>query len=338
MSTSKNRYNWLDVFKAFSIFYILYSHIGNHRLSSFFFTFMVHAFFFASGVTASRSANQPVGEYIRKRFSRLMVPYFSFGAIAILVIFLMDTHTGFSITDMAKQLLYAYRLNTFAITLWFLPCLFIMGIYYQAMMKFIKNKWVRLAVAAAVSLVFRFFSEGNILPWGIDNAVRFLFYYAAGDAFGNFFNTLSENPSRIVRKIWPVLLFAMCLVLVYFQYHYGNTYLIEKAGITAGYMVQVIAGAVYALVNIYLLAISSVVLHNIKLLQNVGINSLAICCLELPVNRFVCTSASMLGLEITVTYPGQCIMFVSICIFCSMKAAKYITENYPVLLGISREK
>ncbi len=338
MSSSKLRYNWLDVFKAFSIFYILYSHIGNHRLSSFFFTFMVHAFFFASGVTAARSADKPMGEYIKKRFARLMVPYFSFGAFAILVIFLMDTHTGFSITDMAKQLLYAYRLNTFAITLWFLPCLFVMGIYYQAIMKFVKNKWARLAIAAVISFVFRCFSEGNILPWGIDNAVRFLFYYAAGDAFGDFFNSLSTKPSLIVKKKWPALLFALCLVLVYFQYHYGNAYLIERIGINSGYMVQVVIGAVYALVNIYLLSISSVILQNIKLLQNVGRNSLAICCLELPVNRFVCTSASMLGLEITVTYPGQCLMFVAVCIFCSMKAAKYISANYPVILGIPKAK
>lgn len=338
MSSSETRYNWLDVFKAFSIFFILYSHIGNHRLSTFFFSFMVHAFFFASGVTAARNADKPLCQYIKDRFKRLMVPYFAFGIIAIAVIFLMDTHTGFSIADMIKQLLYAYRLNTFAITLWFLPCLFVMGIYYQVLMKFVKNKWVRLAAAAAVSLVFRFFSEGNILPWGIDNAVRFLVYYAAGDAFGGFFNTLSSNPPLILRKKWPLLLCAAGLALVYFQYTYSNTYLIELTGIVPGYMMQVVTGAFYAFVNIYLLSIASIALQNIKLLQTVGKNSLAACCLELPVNRFVCTAISMFGLQVTVTYPGQCIMFVAVCLACSVKAAGYIKQNYPLLLGFSKSR
>lgn len=338
MSDAKKRYNWLDVFKAFSIFFILYSHIGNNKLSTFFFSFMVHAFFFASGVTASRSAGKPLGDFIKTRFKRLMVPYFAFGILSITVIFLVDTHQGFSIVDMIKQLLYAYRLNTFAVTLWFLPCLFIMGIYYQIIMKFVSNKWLRLAISAAISLVFRIFSEGNVLPWGIDNAIRFLVYYAAGDAFGEFFNSLSAQPVLIIRKKWPLLLTAVSAVLVYFQYNYGNTYFVELAGFTPVYMTYVLTGAFYAFNGIFLLAISSIVFQDIKLLQKTGRNSLAVCCLELPINRFVCTAIGMLGLQVTVTYPGQCLLLAAIFLFCGVKASEYITQTYPFLLGISKNK
>ena len=334
MTKSKTRYNWIDVFKAFSIFFIIYSHLGSNPLSVYFFTFMVNAFFFASGLTAKHSLDKPFRQFIAGRFKRLIVPYFCFVIAAILIKLFIDTHEAFSITDLVRQLIYACRANTFAVTLWFLPCLFVMGIYYHTIAKFVKNKWVRFILCLAVSLCFRVFSEGNILPWGIDNAVRYLVYYAAGDATADFFNSLSQDPSLIFTKKWPALLFAASILLAYVQYGYGGEFIPKLLGLPMVYITYALSGAVYAFNNIVMFAFIAVFMQHIKGLQHLGRQSLGVCCLELPVNRFVLYTFSALGLQPNLAGHGNLLVIAIIFVLTALKISDFLTAYFPFMLGI----
>lgn len=336
--TNKTRYNWIDVFKAFSIFFIIYSHLGSNPLSVYFFTFMVNAFFFASGLTVRHSLDKPFKEFVTGRFKRLIVPYFSFGVLAILIALFIDTHQSFSMVDMLKQLFYAYRLNTFAVTLWFLPCLFVMGIYYFAIAKAVKNKWARLALCAVLSLCFRLVSEGNILPWGIDNAVRYLVYYAAGDATADFFNTLSLNKSLIVSKKWPLLLAAVSAGLAYIQYGYGGEFIMNILNLPVGYITYALLGAVFAFNNIFLFAVISIFMQEVKGLQQLGRQSLAVCCLEVPVNRFVLSAFSLAGLQPQLAGHVNLLILAVIFVLTALWFAKFINRYFPFMLGSFSKK
>lgn len=337
MKNKSIRYPWLDVLKGFCIFFIIYAHLnGGDKFGAYVFTFMVQAFFFASGVTVSKQKDRPIGEYIKLRFKRLMIPYFVYGAFAMLVKFLIDTDEVFSPTNLVLQLLYGYRIKLFAITLWFLPCLFILGIYYQIILKFVKNKWARLALCFIISFVFRIFSEGNMLPWGIDNAVRFLIYYCVGDVCSDFLNSLSRNPTLIFKKVWPALLMAVSIVLSYLLHQYGYTYLLDLAGIPSIYMVLVVVTSFYAFVGIYLFSMISILIQDVKPMQSLGKASLIICCLQLAIDRFVYTFASMLGFTIHSETQGQALMLAVLFVIIGVQAYKFIEKYFPQTLGFKK--
>lgn len=335
METKSVRYNWIDVFKGFSIFFILYAHLNaSGKFAAYVFSFMVHAFFFAGGLMASRNKDLSLAAYTAKRFKQIMIPYFSYGLFAMLVVFLINTETQFSITKMTRQLVLGMRTDAYAVTLWFLPCIFFVGIYYQALLKIIKNKWFRFAVCIAISFVFRLFSEGNKLPWGIDNAVRFLIYYAAGDAFADILNNLSLKPQLIWQKKWPLLLIFIAVFLSYMHHQYGYTYFAEVAGIPTVYLVLVLLIAFYAFVGIFLFSMISILLQDVTPLQNVGKASLVICCMQLPIDRFVYSVGSMLGLSIQSTTQGECLALTALFVILGVKASDFIKKYLPATLGI----
>ena len=338
MATYKERYNWIDVLKGFSMFFIIYSHLGSNPLSVFFFTFMVQAFFFASGLTSERGLEKNFKQFVTARFKRLIVPYFAFGIFAIAVKLFVDTHETFSMADMVKQLLYAYRMNTFAITLWFLPCLFVMGIYYYAVAKLIKNKWARLALCVVLSFGFRLVTEGNTLPWGIDNAVRYLVYYAAGNALADFFNGLSRKPSLVFAKKWPLLVLLASAGIVYIQYGYGANYLLQLVGLPAVSAVHIVVNALYAMNSIVFFSFLAIFMQDVKGLQHFGRQSLAVCCLDLPVNRFVMCAFSAVGLPLQLAGHGNLLVVATILSLTALKAADFVTRYFPVVLGFSTQK
>ncbi|MEG1896510.1 MAG: hypothetical protein RR162_09745, partial [Oscillospiraceae bacterium] len=265
---------------------------------------------------------------------RLIIPYFSFGIISIVTIILTDdSSTLQSLIVYLRQLLYGNRVHSFAATLWFFPCLFFMGIFYYLVARVVQNKWLRLLVCAIISATFRFFSEGNVLPWGIDNAVRFLVYYAAGDTFADSLNCLATDTSLFFKKLWLPALCFISLVLAYFQYQFGPTYFIDILGIPSSYMVLVALGSFYAFNGIFLTAMAAIALQRVKSLQTVGKQTLLICGLQKPVDRIVYYTASLFGLTLSNSTQAHSIMLAIIFLFVSVKLSKPFHEYFPYLLG-----
>ena len=191
-----------------------------------------------------------------------------------------------------------------------------------------------MAVCVAASFVFRIFSEGNVLPWGIDNAVKYLIYYGAGDFFADMLNDFSKNPKLIFKKIWPAGLFVICAGLSYILHQKGYTFFTDLAGIPGVYIVMVLLGCFYAFVGIYLFSVISILLQDNKALQAVGRASLIICCLQLPIDRLVYNTAYVLGLSLSTETQGQCLIITVIFVWLGVKAHRYISEHFPVLMGI----
>jgi len=335
LSDKSVRYNWIDVFKSFSIFFILYAHLNvTHKLAAYVFSFMVHSFFFAGGLMASRNKHLSLADYVVKRFKQIMVPYFAYGIFAMLVILVANAKHNPSVTNMLRQIVIGMRTDAFAVTLWFLPCIFILGIYYQVLLKIFKNKWLRFAVCICISFVFRLYSEGNMLPWGIDNAVRFLIYYAAGDFFSDMLNGFSEEPALLYRKKWPLLFIAAALFLSFMLYRHGYTYFTDIAGIPSVYLVMVLLTCFYAFVGIFLFAVISILLQNVKPLQAVGKASLVICCLQVPLDRFVYFVASLFSVNIPSDTQTECLLLAAVFTALGTVAAKFIKKYMPATLGL----
>lgn len=331
MENKKTRYDWIDVLKAFSIFFIIFSHLGSNPLSVYFFTFMVNVFFFASGLTVGYSKTKTLKQFVQHRFKRLMVPYFAFSVLAMVTVTVFDGNV--SIKDMAVQMLYGCRTNTFAVTLWFLPCLFVMGIFYHILSQYVKDKRVRFALCAVASFAFRMVSDGNILPWGIDNAVRFGVYYAAGDLLAGFLNGVAAHPKGLLSRKWLVAVVAVTALVAYFQYGHGTAFILDRFGLGQLRIAVVLTGAAFCFSNIALWSLVSIALQNLKPFAKLGTASLAICCLEVPVNRVVLSAVNLVGIQLDLGGNGTVLVLAAVLVFAAYRAAQMIQQYLPVLLG-----
>ena len=287
---------------------------------------------------ASRNKDLSIIQYTIKRFRQVMVPYFFYGIVAMVTILIANARHNPSVGNMLRQLLIGMRTDSYAVTLWFLPCIFLLGIYYQLLIKLFSNKWVRFAVCIFISFVFRLFSEGNMLPWGADNAVRFLIYYAAGDTFADILNKFSLQPALIWKKIWPAAFMLIALFCSYIHYHHGYTYFTDRLGIPPVYLVLVLMSCFYAFVGIFLFSAISILIQNIKPLQFIGQASLVICCMQVPVDRFVYYIASLLKINIPSDTQFQCLVIAAVFTIIGTVSAVFIKKYLPFTLGIKAKK
>lgn len=228
----KKRYGWLDVMKLLCVYgvYVLHYPAAN-RVGLFFGSFVIGALFFASGCAASGQADTPVMPFIKKRLFRLMVPYFAFGLGTLAVrVLLVEMPLG-EIIGWVRGLFWGRRNEVPLPALWFLPCLFWMSVGYHLLRRYIHNRGGLLAVCFAISVFVKMVHEGPLLPWGIEQAGRFLIYYALGDFIFAWLQKLEKHPL----PLWGMGLLAgfllVNLFVFYTNFYYGNMYFPSLVGI-----------------------------------------------------------------------------------------------------------
>jgi fucose 4-O-acetylase-like acetyltransferase len=221
--TVARRCGWLDIMKLLCLFFVYAMHcdgMGRYGLAMF---PAVPCLFFCSGCTAARHAEAPFRGYAAHKAATLLWPYFTFGFFSLLVRVIIEEWPLGYILDWLRRFFYACRTTSPVTTLWFLPCLFFMSLYYYGLRRIVKNRWALLAVCFALSTAVKVIHETPILPWGIDLAARYLVYYALGDLV---FQSLAQKPlaqrSHGFRAAAGIgTLAAVGLYYMYFYYQSG---------------------------------------------------------------------------------------------------------------------
>lgn len=134
METNK-RIDWIDVLRFLGIFAIYLGHLGNQAgyFYPFVFRYQVPLFFFISGaMEVFTKTDTTFVQYFRKKSKAIVLPYFYFGLVSIVLIFLSGNATVATITKTALQYLLGIRNQLFAPALWFLPCLFVISIFFSS--------------------------------------------------------------------------------------------------------------------------------------------------------------------------------------------------------------
>ena len=117
-------------------------------------------------------------------------------------------------------------------------------------------------------------------------------------------------------------------------YRHGYTYFTDIAGIPSVYLVMVLLTCFYAFVGIFLFAAISILLQNVKPLQAVGKASLVICCLQVPIDRFVYFTASMLNIKIPSDTQAECLLLAAVFTALGTVASMFIKKYLPATLGV----
>lgn len=148
----QKRIPFIDIARAFAIILIVVGHVIVHsqHLGSIYkliYSFHVVLFFIISGFTFKIKENEKFLNFFKKKFLRIMVPYFVW-ALAFLIPYMifgkgvgnnLGITSSFNLKTMLINIIYgngnleALKQNT---PLWFLPALFSMEIIYYFVIKF----------------------------------------------------------------------------------------------------------------------------------------------------------------------------------------------------------
>lgn len=271
----QNRIKYIDISKAFAIIFIVLGHALVHSencklIFKFLYSFHVVLFFILSGMTFV--IKEPFLPFFKKKFKIIMIPYFIW-AILFLIPYLLfgsdvsnklSTNSSFDLKTLLINILYGNGNNSNLkqnSSLWFLPALFSMEIFYYFVIA-LNNKYKKLnIVTLLLSLLIGYISVNYlkiILPFGINTVLNIGIFF--------FIGYLIKN--KDFKKSFNILLFIIGLFAFYYNssivacidYKYGNFTLAFLSGFC---------------LSILVINISKTIKSN-KFLEYIGKNTLGI--------------------------------------------------------------
>lgn len=301
----KNRVEWVDTFKFLGILAIYVGHfleLGglSHK---FIFAFAVELFFFASGLFALKHMERPLKCKVVDRCKGILLPYFFFSILTLIVVSIQGNYGVDQIRPMIKQIIMGIRNQTVAPTLWFLPCLFIVFLFYELLYIVLKNEWVLLGIGLlcyVLSAVFLKPVDNPRFFFNIDSGIYYFFFYALGAVFYKQVETKKIASMKYSKIIVCVVSLAILGISGYM--YFGkmiDAYLIlsEIPGFTLLYPLLI------SVVLIGFQIMVAMVLCKIPLLGLIGKNTLFLCGNEYLVKIIVPEILGIFGVSVQLTNP-----------------------------------
>jgi len=186
MSSSNQRLYWVDQARGWSIFLVVYGH-NFPVVEPYIYSVHVPLFFFISGMFHKAPLSKVS---VIHRAKTLLIPYFSWASMLFLFWLFVGRNFGKSSTldlsplDNFLGIFYAQggqQYMDWGIPLWFLPCIFMVFVFYGWLWRVIPTRYMDSAVLVSGILGMLWAKFVNIsLPWSIDVALVALIFYRLG--------------------------------------------------------------------------------------------------------------------------------------------------------------
>jgi len=284
LSSKPKRIYWVDNLKAFGILLVMAGHmesINPSLLRDYIYSFHVPLFFFISGFLFQPEKYQSPREFITRKLSTLILPYFFFSFLAYgLLIFVENFLSGIPLTlsklfDDLFGLVHAngYDLNfSFNQPLWFLPCLFLVEIEFY-FIAFLKRRIQPAVIIVLFVLGIVLGQRFEHLPWTLAGSLTALLFYYLG-----FF--LKKEISSLDDHFKPLIIISEVIISLAFCYLNGGgiTFAFDYYGEdNLFFFLSAQAGIIY-------LTILTTYTRANKILSYLGANTLIIFGLNQPLN------------------------------------------------------
>lgn len=277
----KKRLNYIDIAKAFAIFYIVLGHTIVHSQNSylvlrFVCSFHVVLFFVLSGFTFK--VNNSFKQFVKKKFLRILLPYLVWAILFLLPYYVLGRSTAqelgtsqsFNIWKMLSNILYANG-NNAALkqnsSLWFLPALFTIEMGYYFIIKFTTNNLKKEIPTLFILMTLGYvFSKQSylILPWGINTFINIGYFFYIGYLL-NEYNILEKFNTKILTLI--------CLIFGSFCCYFGNKIHLSYIDFYYGNYIYMILSGLF--LSIFTICLSRWINKN-TILEYVGKNTMGI--------------------------------------------------------------
>lgn len=310
---NNQRIDWIDTLRFLGMFYIYVGHLGPAagKLYPFVFSFHVPLFFFISGLFYKRSTEVLSSlNLIKKYFIRIMIPYAVFSVAGIALYTLKWSLPTERIMEMLINAIMGIRNQVPITSLWFLPALFVVIVYYTIANLVLKNALIVFVVSLVIYCLTPLW--GKQMPsvvFNMDSALHYLSYFAFGVLLSN--KVKYDFPSYYENKGRVVILSIITVSLLYFAYayQYGTfTKFKDFANPEIRYFI-------YFFVTCFMFIPSIAVSYwiNIEPLKELGRNSLLLCGTEQITKVILTTIFAMAGISSQFKDPLQAVLFSMAC-------------------------
>ena len=148
----KQRVRWADILKMAGMLLIYLGHLPvSENIYLFIFAQHVPLFFFAAGFFATMEPKAgSFFAFLWKKVRSLVIPYFLFSILTILYMCISGMHAWNHVPGMLLDMVLGIRNQTPAIQLWFLPCLFVISVFFEIAKRIIRSKWFLALIVIAL--------------------------------------------------------------------------------------------------------------------------------------------------------------------------------------------
>ena len=279
---AKKRVAYLDVLKFFGILFIYAGHYTTNAgmLYKFVFEFHVPLFFFVSGCSETFNKERNAAKNIWKKFLAIMLPFYLFALASVAVKVLVTGSTVKTVLGYLVTIARGCIRNTFiASSLWFLPCLFVIGVLAELAKK-LRHRWLMILFSLAIYILnssgaVRFPQEYNI-----NFAAHYQLFFMTGYVlFGEIDRLLmgGSKAARVTKYVTGGLSFAY-IVFLFFEHNVFR--LLAEVPVVKWFVPYFTAMAA-----IWAFLLISYLLKDVKLLASMGKETLYYCGSEFMVKR-----------------------------------------------------
>lgn len=309
----RERLVWIDVVKILGIFAIYVGHFGQAagNLYDFVFAFHVPLFFFVAGLFAATSTRLPWPTFLMKKARELLLPFVVFTLLYLAVVVLQGNLGAAQIRPLLMPLALGIRNESPTMTLWFLPCLFIVAVIFDVLLRLRFGSWALLAACTASWAVAEWLLPHRPVvdpswAFNLDSALYYILFYAIGAVVFPWVRTTTaapmRRPARALVAVSLVLSSAFAVAL-----YLGRDPL---DGVT-GEVVGSVKIVLYALVLIYLTVAAGFALARFRLLARMGQETIFYCGNEVIIKTLVPVALGTVGLSVQLTSPLAVCLYVA---------------------------
>ena len=183
----KQRVVWADILKWIGMLLIYLGHLPvSDNTYLFIFAQHVPLFFFAAGFFATMEPQEnSFWAFLLKKIRSLVLPYAIFSILTIIYFLIVKTRSFSEVPQMLLDTLLGIRNQTPAIQLWFLPCLFVISVFFELLKRIFRVKWILALIALAlfaigITCLGHQPTQDPSWPWNVDSAMIYLLYYYLG--------------------------------------------------------------------------------------------------------------------------------------------------------------
>ena len=214
----KQRILWADILKWAGMLLIYLGHLPVSE-NTYLFIFAQHVplFYFAAGFFAAMTPKEgSFWAFLLKKIRSLLLPYVIFSFLTIIYMLIVRMYTFSDVPRMLLQTLFGIRNQTPAIQLWFLPCLFVISVFFEILKRIIRSRIFIAVIVIALYVVGTFFlghqpTNDPSWFWNADSAFVYLLFYFLGALLFPFFRDwkYSRKKAGIKTLFWIFFLVSL---------------------------------------------------------------------------------------------------------------------------------
>jgi len=274
------RIHWIDIARGIGIILVIQAHsLSAHTYRHFIYAFHMPLFFFLSGLLFDYK-KYSFSLTFKKSVRGILIPYLLFALLSYSIwLFQNNAFLNFDFSAFLYHLSGIIYGNSssifFNIVLWFLPCLFITKIIFAFISSKITNPRILFLVLILFSiggyLTASFFPNIH-LPFGLESALTAIVFFGVGSIIKTNYSDRVEIISR--KKIIPYLFLSFGLLIIAGQINFNIHG--EQIDIRMNHLGNYFLLYIGAISGIVVTLVISKLISKNKVLESVGINSLAL--------------------------------------------------------------